>query len=116
MAITAAEVKVKFPELVGETDPFIELCIDESELYVIESVWSDTYDMGLYYLTAHLVAINSPNSEGILGKDLTAKAVGSVSLSFGGPPTSNEMLSTTKWGSRYMQIRRMVTAGGFAAV
>lgn len=58
MAVTVADIKASFPELVSAKDPLITVKLGEAQSRVDYSVFGASGDMAVKYLTAHLLAIS----------------------------------------------------------
>ena len=65
ITVTVSSFLERFPEFTAVNEDFptlIQLVIDEAILQVSLAVWGDKADLGVLYLTAHLLAI-SPYGE-----------------------------------------------------
>lgn len=123
--IVAADIKEKFPGVFDSLDDdLIELYIDESELVVLESKWGDFYDLGLLYLTAHLL-LTMPKgaTSGGAGAPgpVSSRRVGDVAVGYstvgsGKAPISDLQLASTSYGQRYLYYRRLIQGSPHVAV
>lgn len=113
MAITAADIKTRFPEFEELDSATIDRWLEEAERHHNAAQWSGKSDDGLSWLTAHyLAAFAVAEAQGTgdhLGPGpLTATAEDRVSASWS-PLTipkifSTSDLGTTKYGRRYLSM------------
>jgi hypothetical protein len=117
--MTIAEFKAYFPEFTATADPQIQRALDVAVLTCSESVLGDRFDLGLKYLTAHFISINSKQFLGIgeSTKSLASKSVDGVSLSYNPSHIDNDalggMLNSTSYGQMYNRITLGFGSGGF---
>lgn len=57
MAVTASDMKARFPEFLALEDSFIDLKLAEAAIFLDATVWGSRYDTALGYQAAHLLAI-----------------------------------------------------------
>ena len=58
MAVTIADIKASFPALATAPDELVQIKLDEATLRVNVDAWGNRADMGVHYLTAHLVTLD----------------------------------------------------------
>lgn len=120
MAINLSQFRTRFPEFDTVLDAVVNFAIQDAADNMDVSRWSTRYDTGQYFLSAHYVALSSAGSNGNSG------SVGAVSQASTGPlsvtkniPMSktagDAMLSSTMYGQRYLQLKRVVGMGGTVA-
>ncbi|MCW8965422.1 MAG: DUF4054 domain-containing protein [Candidatus Pacearchaeota archaeon] len=119
--ITPSELQAKFPGVFDSlSDATIQLAIDEAVLNISESIWGDYYNLGLFYLTAHILVSTTPTALGGLAGaagSVTSQRAGGVSVSFaaaspGGSAISN--FSSTGFGQTYQEYMRKLQCGPLA--
>lgn len=117
--IDAAAVRAKFPGAFdGLSDAAIDSAIAEAVLMISADKWGDWYDLGLLYLTAHLLSLFNPDSDsgdaGAAGP-VTSKRVGDVAVSYGfaasASPSSDTFFNSTIYGQRYLSLRLRIQGG-----
>nr|DAP81432.1 MAG TPA: head to tail adaptor [Caudoviricetes sp.] len=116
--MTAADFLNKFPEFKAVDEARIELSLDEAKLQVTEKIWGRFYEVGVLHLAAHILAMQgalsaeATNSSQPL-REIGSKAVGSLSVSYTSSKTGFESESgsyyLTKYGQRYLELKRLVT-------
>jgi Protein of unknown function (DUF4054) len=111
--VTAAEFRAYFPGVFDTTsDTLINLRIAEAELNVNESVWGAKYELGLSYLTAHLLSSvpSAPGNGGAVGP-VTSKRIGDVAMSYGAVGSVSTVYDSTSYGQRYEYYKSIVQSG-----
>jgi hypothetical protein len=116
--MTIAEFKAYFPEFNSTDDTQIQRALDIALATTSESVLGSNFELGLKYLTAHFVTINSKQfaGNGSNTRSISSKSVDGVSLSYGDSlnnDTLNGMLNTTSYGQMYNRLTLGYGAGGF---
>jgi len=115
--ITPADITAKFPGVFDSLlDATVQLAIDEAALNINEDLWGDYYNLGLIYLSAHLLAVSVP---GVLGGlagaagPVTSQGAGDVRVSFaaGASAMSATFFGNTSYGQMYLQYRRTIQGG-----
>ena len=119
MSITAADFKIRFPEFDAEVDARIELFIADSVIIINEVYWDTKYSLGLYYLTAHYIALANKSAAGSSQSvgAIASKAVEGVSVSYAKHIPDNQSdayYASTSYGQRYLALRK--TLGTIACV
>jgi len=109
--ITATSFKTRFPEFTSIADARIELFIEDAVLVLNEVNWGTKYDLGLYYLTAHYLALGEKSSVGNSGSNgqVASKAVDGTSISYNNATLTgvdDSYYSSTSYGQRYLQLRK----------
>ena len=108
MTVTAADLKIKFPDLASLDDSFIELFLADAVLQVNATCWGEYTDLGVQYLTAHLVSTATPSTSSAAGA-VTMEKVGDLQRSYGSISASatNTELNRTVYGTEYVRLRKM---------
>ena len=109
--IDPASFKVRFPEFAAESDPRIQLFIDDSVIILNSVYWGEKYDLGLYYLSAHyLVLANKSEAGSIASKGaISGRTVDGVSTTYNRVAPVNESDSYyayTTYGQKYLALRK----------
>ena len=116
MAVYPNDIITRFPNFVDENPVRIQLFITDAEQSVNRTVWGKKADLGIIYLTAHLLAISpSPDisgGSGSVGGVVTSEKVGDLSRNYStttAPSSaSNAALSSTRYGLEFIRLRREV--------
>lgn len=118
--MTIAEFRAYFPEFteVLYPDAEIQRALDIALLTTSEVILGSNYELGLKYLVAHFVALNSKqfDGNGSNTQTITSKSVDGVSLSYGEGVIGealNGMLNSTSYGQVYNRLTLGYGAGGF---
>jgi hypothetical protein len=114
--ITPAEIQAKFPGSFDSlSDATIQLYIDEAANFISEDIWGDDYNLGLYYLTAHLLSSLVPASGGGAGAagPVSSRRVGDLSVSFAvaASATTTASFAQTSYGQMFMTYLRLNQGG-----
>jgi hypothetical protein len=115
--ITPSQLQAKFPGVFDAlSDAEIQLAIDEAALNIDEDLWGDYYDIGLYYLSAHILIATTPTALGGLAGasgPVTSQRAGAVSVSFaaGASAVSASSYGSTGYGQQYLTYRRQIQGG-----
>ena len=117
--IDPASFKTRFPEFAAESDPRIQLFIDDSIIILNPVFWDTKYDLGLSYLTAHYLTLANKSEAGsIVAKGaVNSRSVDGASVSYNRvTPTdeSDSYYAYTTYGQRYLALRK--TLGIVASV
>lgn len=107
----------RFDEFKGVSETKINHALDDAKLQISNKVWGTFYEVGVYNLTAHILA-----SSGALGgdsgnfapiKEATSKTVGALSIGYASAKTGFENTKgnyhLTKYGQRYLELLRLVS-------
>lgn len=118
--MTIAEFRAYFPEFTEALypDAQIQRALDIALLTTSEVVLGSNYELGLKYLVAHFVTLNSKqfSGNGSNTQTIASKSVDGVSLSYvDGMPNDalNGMLNSTSYGQMYNRLTLGFGAGGF---
>jgi hypothetical protein len=119
MAIDPASFKIRFPEFDSVSDARIQLFIDDAVIVLNSVYWGDKYDLGLNYLTAHLLTLGTKSEAGSSTSvgGIASRAVDGAQVSYNVTPTENQAdaeLASTIYGQRYLALRK--TLGVAASV
>jgi hypothetical protein len=115
--ITPAEVKTKFPEFTDVDDTVIQSYIDDAYLEVNEARAGRYYEIILYYLIAHYIALSLAATDGNnRGSGLIASmAVGDTSIGFStiqSQSNSDFYYQQTQYGLRFLRYQTFCGGGG----
>lgn len=117
--MTIAEFKDYFPEFATSTDAQIKRALDIALATSSAEELGTNYDLGIKYLTAHFLALNSSQFDGVSTgtKSISSKSVDGVSISYGDSGITNDatngMLNSTSYGQMYTRLTSHIGAGGF---
>ena len=106
MAVTKADVLRIAPELASLTsysDADWDAFIADASSQVNPTYWGARADLGVKYLTAHLIAIGNPQAGGRL---VASRTVGPVSESYATPQMDQSSLGATRFGAEFKRLRR----------
>lgn len=124
MAITPALFKIRFPEFDSVDDARIQIYIDDSVLIVNENYWGVKYNLGLYYLTAHYLALaisneaivsSGPAPPGLTGP-VSSRSVGDSSISYSNNPAdgdASKYLSQTSYGAHFLYLMQTLRIAAY---
>lgn len=128
MSIVVSDIRTRFPEFSDDSeypDARIQLFIDDSEVIYMgseESRWGDKYNIAQSYLVAHLLHSASVQEAGdALNKSgpISSKSAGGVSVTRAvvakDRSDQDYFLSTTSYGQRFLEIRRLCFPGVITA-
>lgn len=114
------DIKTRFPDVFTDTDDDVmDLCIVEAGLFIDEDKWGDLYDIGMMYLSAHLIVSTNPDQvnagdAGAAGP-VSSRRVGDVAVSYGSKASasaySSEEYDSTVYGRHYLRLRRLIQGG-----
>ena len=107
----------RFDEFKDVSETKINHALDDAKLQISSKAWGTFYEVGVYNLTAHILA-----SSGALGgdsgnfapiKEATSKTVGALSIGYASAKTGFENTKggyyLTKYGQRYLELLRLVS-------
>lgn len=112
MTLAAADIKTRFPEFGAIDDATVTRWLDEASRQHNTTQWGGKSDDALAWLTAHFLATNEVESDGVtttIGPGpLTASTEDRVSASWS-PQTVPKIfaqndIGTTKYGRRYLSM------------
>lgn len=110
MAITANDIKSRFPEFCSQKDARIDALISEAGRRINDAAWAGKRDDGAAYLTAHLLVFTGDGSTHDAGPVTSEKTI-STSATYGvGSGLQDDALGSTSFGRYYMSLRRTVFA------
>ena len=114
MAVSAADIQTRFSEFAAESTTRIEQFIADASLSVNPRVWREKTDLGIIYLTAHMLSL-APSAATIASGGPNAgivksEKVGDLSRTFAvGNPSANSStaaeLSATIYGQTFVRLR-----------
>lgn len=123
--VTPAQLKVRYPELAGVSDPVCQMALDDADEEINVPVWGARAAKGESALAAHYLvargALNDPNASGMQGSGpIQHMRVGDVSVSFDVNAMARAVdgggldmaLSTTKYGLEYTRLLNSLACGG----
>lgn len=111
MSIDPASFKIRFPEFDSESDTRIQMFIDDSVVILNPAYWGEKYDLGLYYLTAHILTLANKTAAGsnTLSGPVSGRSVDGSSVSyatFTPGDESDQYYMSTAYGQRYLALRK----------
>lgn len=122
--IDRADIRTRFPDVFTDTDDDVmDMCIAEAVLLINVTKWGDFYDTGLLYLSAHLIVSTNPDQvnagDAGAGGPVSSRRVGDVAVSYGSSASASSKsvaddFSSTAYGRRYLQYRRLIQGGPLA--
>jgi hypothetical protein len=101
--VDIAYLKSMAPELASETDERLNLYLGFAQLTINTSVWRDKADMGTALLACHMITMG--NRQGS-GGAIASESVGGISVSYSTTQGKDGELSSTSYGSLYLQMRK----------
>ena len=112
--ITIANFKLKFKEFACKTDDEVQIFLDEAVVVLNEAFWDTKYDLGLYYLTAHLLALSdrmvSTSTKAVAtAGPIAGRSVDGVSITYAVTDLQSagaEYYRQTLYGQRYWNLLR----------
>jgi hypothetical protein len=121
MAVTPTTFKTRFPEFSTETDPRIQIFIDDSEIFISESKFGTLFDLAVSYLTAHYLSVADKSSSGSSSSvgSVASKSVEGVSVSFNkmaAATQADDFYASTIYGQRYLELRSQIAVGNVLSV
>lgn len=103
MAVTAASIIARAPDLASLDEDVIDLCIAEAEATIESENWSAArYELAVTYYAAHLATLASMG--GAAAGAVTSMSAGAMSRSFAAPASTDGPCSTTAWGRLYINL------------
>lgn len=108
----------KFPEFKSVDNNKIIFALDEAKLQINSKIWGKYYEVGILYLTAHILAIGGNlNADDTISsaplKEIASKSVGALSISYTSGKTGFENDSgsyfLTKYGQRFLELKKLIT-------
>ncbi|WP_175689693.1 DUF4054 domain-containing protein [Burkholderia anthina] len=117
-SITITDVRARFPKA---SEPFadgtVEIAIEDTRPYFDRVRWGDFYRRAACALVMHLLAMGraAERSGGKPTMPATSKKAGEVQVGYATPAQmtgDDAWLAATTWGQEYLQLRRIVGAGG----
>ena len=126
MSITPASLRARFPEVCEDQydDARLQSIIDEAGL-LVTSAWGKFETVGLLYLSMHLLWLADRTSSDVRSAGssmgpMASKTVGAVSASYavqGLEANSPDFLyTTTTYGRKYLEYRRLAFPSAFMVV
>ncbi len=111
MAVTPAQLRTRLPVFAGKTDAEIQEAIDEAELRINRTAWTETKaDKGVIYLAGHILQIDNDAASGKAGP-VSSMRDGGLAKSFAVSNVfMNEPEARTAFGLRYLELRMTVFA------
>jgi hypothetical protein len=120
--MTIAEFKAYFTEFDSIADAQVQRALDVALLTSDETILGDKYNVGLMYLTAHYLVLNSSQFSGSTtsgngNKSVNSKSVDGVSISYSESGSNmeaiNGQLNSTSYGQVYQAMTIGLGSGGF---
>ncbi|WP_080757573.1 DUF4054 domain-containing protein [Burkholderia gladioli] len=117
-ALRVADVRTRFATASAPFDDVeIKLAIEDTRPYFDRTRWGDFYQRAACVLVMHFLATGraAGRSRGKPSMPATSKKAGEVQASYAVPSImvgDDAWLAATTWGQEYLQLRRIVGAGG----
>ena len=113
--VIASDFKARFTEFNSVDDARIDLFIEDAYLQV-GSTWGKLQDLGVLYLSAHLLTLATKSASGISSAvdTVASKSVEGVSISYATQSPTNDKQAyymTTTYGQRFLELSKMVNVG-----
>jgi len=116
------DFRIRFPEYDDPiaTDERVQLFLEDSEL-IVPTSWGNVRDVGIYYLTAHELAVSIKTTSGSSGgvAQVASKSVEGVSVSYNNKTAENsteDYYASTSYGKRYLDLARRKNVGRGASL
>jgi hypothetical protein len=126
MAITIAAFKIRFPGFVSIDDTRIQVFLDDAQLLINKEYWGDIYELGVYYLTAHYLALaleaesislgTGGSKSSKLGGPVNSRSVDGSSVSYAVNAADGDMskyLSQTGYGAHFLYLMRTLGVAAY---
>jgi len=112
MAVTAQTIQETLTEFASVSSTRIDIHLSFAQLQMSTDAWANKYDMGLIYLTGHLLKLEKDaTTGGAASGPISAEAVGQVSASYAISDTFKDSeFGSTWYGRRFLELRKMVFA------
>jgi len=115
--VTPTTFKIRFTEFDSIEDNKIQMFIDDSYL-TVGSNWGVVQDLGVFYLTAHYIALALKTDVGNGGTvaQVSSKSVEGISLSYAVPQSKNASeayFSSTIYGQKFLSHKKTITPRAF---
>lgn len=133
MTTTPADFKIRFPEYASEADARIQLHLDDAALQMNEAFWGVKYDLGMYYLAAHLLWVDNEGGGGsqagtggggqaiapiasqtVDGVNVTYTRTGGGGDNRSGLSQADIFYSASTFGQRYLALRKTLGTVAYA--
>jgi hypothetical protein len=104
----AAGLVLRAPEFSDLASDEVAAAISDAALQVSSLVWGSKTDLGILLLAMHNLAISHPE----LGQTgpVTSERVGDLSRSYATPSLGSHELAETRYGRRFLALKRTVSA------
>jgi hypothetical protein len=117
--LTPADIKNRFPEFAALSDPMIQMYLDDAYLEVDEPRANIYYDLLIYYLVAHYLALSVQNTQGMnRGSGLvTSMHVGDTTIGFSSKQTTSNAdfyYEQTAYGLKFLRYQTFCGGGGMS--
>jgi hypothetical protein len=112
--ITPTQLQTRFPgDFDDYSDEFIELIIAEAAGQISETVWGSDYDLGLLYLTAHIIQTTTPEEGAADAGPINHRKIGDVEVRSAAylATKSVDGMHRTTYGQAFLRLRRIHQGG-----
>lgn len=111
MAVTPGQLRTRLPVFAAKTDAEIQEAIDEAELRINRTAWTETKaDKGVIYLAGHILQKDTEAAGGGAGP-VSSMRDGGLAKTFAIPQAfKDEPEASTAFGVRYLELRMTVFA------
>jgi hypothetical protein len=107
--MTPTLIKEMFTEFASKSDAYVQLYIDQAILSVNANIWGVKSELGIAYLTAHLMTMVERGGAGKAG-NMTSEKVGDLQRSYGPAMVSLTVMTTefhmTNYGAEFVRLRK----------
>jgi hypothetical protein len=109
--ITAASMKLKFPEFAEQDDASIEFAIEEAARNVDDTWLAKDKNLAWMYMAAHYLSVAINNNSDVNNQQVQSERIGEISVTYANAPQptlkdSTDLASTT-YGMRYRELSKL---------
>lgn len=106
--ITAATIKMKFPEFADQDDATIEFAIEEASRNVDDTWIAKDKPLAWMYMACHYLAIGVARANAVNTQLVQSESIGEISVTYATVQqptiTKHSDLTTTSYGTRYLEL------------
>ncbi len=103
------------PEFAGKSNSTLDLFAAQAEIQITEKVWLTRYDMGVAYLTAHMITMADRNARSGGNKvtgELRKTKVGNLEREYAvDDKNSDGAYNLTSYGKEFIRLRKQLVIG-----
>lgn len=114
MALNAALFAALAPEFASYNATALALVSAEAERFVNTNVWGAKADLGVVYMTAHMLKMAALAGSNV-GGQVTMEKVGDLQRNYasGSKPNGDHELAQTQYGKEFIRARRSLQISPF---